>query len=64
MGTPGVVHANAGDGKHLYKPLVEGWRRARSAHSVVVTLQQPYFRGIAHHGRGEKTLALVRPLED
>lgn len=55
-----MLHANAGDGKHLYGSMTSAWQRAVSSGSTVLTLYSAYFRGIAHHGRQETALALVR----
>jgi hypothetical protein len=59
VGTPAVLHANAGDGKWVYEPMVRAWKAALQNSTVTLAVTLPYFRGIAQHKMGNDLLALV-----
>jgi hypothetical protein len=59
VGAPGVLHANAGDGKSFYESMVRAWRAAVRDRTSTIAANLPYFRGIAHHQRQEAALALA-----
>lgn len=62
IGTPGIFHANAGDGKAFYKLLINCWDQATAqgnSSALILAQNLPYFRGIAHYNAGDHYIAAV-----